>query len=116
MTDSNSQTALFDAPEQPATTPAPAPRPLTWEDFKPGDRVRFSDGTPPPPARFNKKLEAWNRKNWIGTVINTRPPCTWAPRGFITCTNDRYPPSSVITFEFTEPVSDRVRLIDGAQS
>lgn len=108
------QTALFNAPAQPATTPAP--RPLTWEDFKPGDRVRFSDGTPPPPARFNNKLKEWNRKNWIGTVIEVKPPCKWYARGQLLCSNDRYPASSVMVMQFNEPISDRVSLIDGVQS
>ena len=33
-----------------------------------GKRVQLSDGTPRPPERFNKKLQAWKNTNYEGTL------------------------------------------------
>lgn len=33
-----------------------------------GDLIRFSDGAPRPPERFNKKLSAWKNRNDVGTL------------------------------------------------
>ena len=38
-----------------------------------GALVRFSDGTPMPPARFNKKIAAWKRDNGVGRLVRKTP-------------------------------------------
>lgn len=39
-----------------------------------GALITFSDGTPRPPARFRKKLAAWERSNGSGRLIRKTPP------------------------------------------
>lgn len=38
-----------------------------------GALISFSDGTPQPPARFNKKLSAWKNSNGVGTLVQVCP-------------------------------------------
>ncbi|MFG1377313.1 hypothetical protein V5G24_21160 [Xanthobacter sp. VTT E-85241] len=38
-----------------------------------GALIRFSDGTPRPPARFTRKLAAWRRSNGVGRLIRKSP-------------------------------------------
>ncbi len=38
-----------------------------------GALLRYSDGQPRPPARFNKKLAAWERNNGVGRLIKKTP-------------------------------------------
>ncbi|MFG1314640.1 hypothetical protein [Xanthobacter autotrophicus] len=38
-----------------------------------GSLIRYSDGTPRPPARFSKKLAAWERRNGIGRLVKKEP-------------------------------------------
>lgn len=38
-----------------------------------GARIRYSDGTPRPPARFTRKLAAWQRSNGVGRLIRKSP-------------------------------------------
>jgi hypothetical protein len=38
-----------------------------------GAIVKFSDGTPRPPARFKKKLAAWENRNGSGRLVRKRP-------------------------------------------
>ena len=51
-----------------------------------GALIRYSDGTPKPPARFTKKLAAWERANGVGRLVKKEPPRsypTWtAPASF----------------------------------
>ena len=51
-----------------------------------GALIRYSDGSPKPPARFPKKLAAWERSNGVGRLVKKEPPrCypTWtAPASF----------------------------------
>ena len=51
-----------------------------------GALVRYSDGTPRPPARFTRKLSAWERNNGIGQLIKKAPgvqrPTYAMPAGF----------------------------------
>lgn len=53
------------------------PTPLTAAELlatvRLGDVVRFSNGEPQPPARFNKKLAAWKDKNATGVVTRIEP-------------------------------------------
>lgn len=51
-----------------------------------GALLRYSDGQPRPPARFNKKLAAWERTNGVGRLIKRTPaivrPTYSMPEGF----------------------------------
>ena len=51
-----------------------------------GALIRDTDGSPKPPARFTKKLAAWERSNGIGRIVKKEPPRpypTWtAPASF----------------------------------
>ncbi len=38
-----------------------------------GSLVRYSDGTPKPPARFTKKLAAWQNRNGVGRLVKKDP-------------------------------------------
>lgn len=39
-----------------------------------GALIRYTDGSPKPPARFSKKLAAWERSNGIGRLVKKEPP------------------------------------------
>ncbi|MGO4642486.1 hypothetical protein AB4Z43_29030 [Mesorhizobium sp. 2RAF45] len=43
-----------------------------------GSVLRYSDGTARPPARFRKKLSAWERRNGTGRLVKKEPPRTRA--------------------------------------
>ena len=51
-----------------------------------GALIRYTDGSPKPPARFTKKLAAWERSNGVGRLVKKEPPQlypTWtAPASF----------------------------------
>jgi hypothetical protein len=51
-----------------------------------GALIRYTDGSPKPPARFTKKLAAWERSNGVGRLVKKelpRPYPTWtAPASF----------------------------------
>ena len=51
-----------------------------------GALIRYTDGNPKPPARFTKKLAAWERSNGVGRLVKKelpRPYPTWtAPASF----------------------------------
>jgi hypothetical protein len=51
-----------------------------------GALIRYTDGSPKPPARFTKKLVAWERSNGVGRLVKKEPPRpypTWtAPASF----------------------------------
>jgi hypothetical protein len=51
-----------------------------------GALIRYTDGSPKPPARFTKKLTAWERSNGVGRLVKKeapRPYATWtAPASF----------------------------------
>ena len=51
-----------------------------------GALIRYTDGCPKPPARFTKKLAAWERSNGMGRLVKKEPPrsySTWtAPASF----------------------------------
>ena len=38
-----------------------------------GALIRYSNGAPRPPARFTRKLSAWERENGIGRLITREP-------------------------------------------
>lgn len=39
-----------------------------------GALIRYTDHTPKPPARFTKKLAAWERRNGVGRLVKKEPP------------------------------------------
>ena len=51
-----------------------------------GALIRYTDGSPKPPARFTKNLAAWERSNGVGRLVKKEPPRshpTWtAPASF----------------------------------
>ncbi len=51
-----------------------------------GALIRYTDNSPKPPARFTKKLAAWERSNGIGRLIKKEPQRTYptwiAPASF----------------------------------
>ena len=51
-----------------------------------GALIRYTDGSPKPPARFTKKLATWERSNGVGRLVKKEPPRpypTWtAPASF----------------------------------
>jgi hypothetical protein len=51
-----------------------------------GALIRYSDGSAKPPARFTKKLAAWERSNGLGRLVKKEAPrvhTTWtAPASF----------------------------------
>ena len=51
-----------------------------------GALIRYTDGSPKPPARSTKKLAAWERSNGVGRLVKKEPPRsypTWtAPASF----------------------------------
>jgi len=51
-----------------------------------GALIRYTDGSPKPPARFTKKLAAWEHSNGVGRLVKKEPPRpypTWtAPSSF----------------------------------
>ena len=39
-----------------------------------GALIRYTDGSPKPPARFTKKLAAWERSNGVGRLVKKELP------------------------------------------
>ena len=39
-----------------------------------GALIRYTDGSPKPPARFTKRLAAWERSNGVGRLVKKEPP------------------------------------------
>lgn len=46
-----------------------------------GSLIRYFDGTPRPPARFSKKLAAWERRNGTGRLVRKEPPREYGTYG-----------------------------------
>jgi hypothetical protein len=95
-----------------------------------GSIIRYSDGTPKPPARFKRKLAAWENNNSGGRLIRKTPsrdmPSCFLPAG-ITLHQDDFGGAGVVvlrvyktfsvncalTFIVTElPKSGSVRVLD----
>ena len=45
-----------------------------------GALIRYTDGCPKPPARFTKKLAAWERSNGVGRLVKKEPPRPYPTR------------------------------------
>ena len=94
-----------------------------------GALIRYTDGSPKPPARFTKKLAAWERSNGVGRLVKREPPRpypTWtaaasftlhegnfASEGVILVTIMRsHSADSPLTFEVVEePQPGQVRVL-----
>lgn len=50
-----------------------------------GTRVMVSDGTPPPPARFARKREAWELRNYEGVMVELQEGAASVQRGDLFC-------------------------------
>lgn len=51
---------------------------IVYDSAPLGSVIRYSDGTPKPPARFRKKLSAWESRNGAGRLVKKEPPRTRA--------------------------------------
>ena len=94
-----------------------------------GSLIRFSNGQPRPPARFSRKLRAWNNDNGMGRLVERSPehigasyrsPATFAlhlgnygSQGTILMVVRRiYSVESVLNFEIAEvPRPGMVRIL-----
>lgn len=94
-----------------------------------GSLIRFSNGQPRPPARFSRKLKAWNNDNGMGRLVerspehigtNYRSPATftlhlgnYGSQGTILMVVRRhYSVESVLNFEIAEmPRPGMVRIL-----
>ena len=94
-----------------------------------GALIRFSDGTPRPPVRFNRKLAAWENTNSRGRLTAKQPRrligSHWMPAGFqlhlgdygsgsvtIIVVTRHYQLTSPLTFEIIEvPQAGMVRVL-----
>lgn len=94
-----------------------------------GSLIAYSDGTSKPPARFTKKLAAWERRNGVGRLVRkeparerptySSPPCftlhegDFGERGIVLVTIMRtYGIDSDLTFRVVErPKVGQVRVV-----
>ncbi len=94
-----------------------------------GALIRYTDGSPKPPARFTKKLAAWVRSNGVGRLVKKEPPRpfptgtapasftlhegNFSSEGVILVTIMRsHPADSPLTFEvIEEPKVGQVRVL-----
>lgn len=64
-----------------------------------GSLVRYFDGTPKPPARFTKKLAAWETRNGVGRLVRRQPSrerATYTAPASITLHEGNFASGSVI--------------------
>ncbi|MCO5066790.1 MAG: hypothetical protein M9924_20660 [Rhizobiaceae bacterium] len=47
---------------------------IVYDSAPLGSVIRYSDGTARPPARFRKKLSAWESRNDAGRLVKKEPP------------------------------------------
>lgn len=51
---------------------------IVYDSAPLGSVIRYSDSTARPPARFRKKLSAWESRNGTGRLVRKEPPKTRA--------------------------------------
>jgi hypothetical protein len=78
-----------------------------------GALVRFSNGEPRPPARFTRKVEAWEHRNGTGRLVSKAPGAGRSPESFTLHLGDFGMQGSIIlvlhrTYEVTSPLSFEV--------
>lgn len=86
-----------------------------YDDAPLGSLIRYSDGTPKPPARFTKKLAAWERCNGLGRLVKKSPHrerATYTAAASITLHEGNFSSGSVIlvTVMNTYPVDSELRF------
>ncbi|RWK58592.1 hypothetical protein [Mesorhizobium sp.] len=70
-----------------------------YENAPLGSLINYGDHAPKPPARFTKKLAAWEGRNGIGRLVRKTPPrehATWPSPAAITLHEGDFSSGSVI--------------------
>jgi hypothetical protein len=76
--------------------------------------IRYSDGNPKPPARFTKKLAAWERSNGVGRLVKKELPRvypTWTAPASFTLHEGNFPSDGVILVTIMRSHSADSRLV-----
>jgi hypothetical protein len=79
-----------------------------------GALIRYTDGSPKPPARFTKKLAAWERSNGVGRLVKKEPPRpyqTWTAPASFTLHEGNFSSDGVILVTILRSHSADSRLI-----
>ena len=79
-----------------------------------GAPIRYTDGNPKPPARFIKKLAAWERSNGVGRLVKKEPPRvypTWTAPASFTLHEGNFSSDGVILVTIMRSHSADSRLI-----
>ena len=79
-----------------------------------GALIRYTDGSPKPPARFTKKLAAWERSNGVGRLVKKEPPRvypTWTAPASFTLHEGNFSSDGVILVTIMRSHSADSRLI-----
>ena len=79
-----------------------------------GALVRYTDGSPKPPARFTKKLAAWERSNGVGRLVKKEPPRvypTWTAPASFTLHEGNFSSNGVILVTIMRSHSAGSRLV-----
>ena len=79
-----------------------------------GALIRYTDGSPKPPACFTKKLATWERSNGVGRLVKKEPPrCypTWTASASFTLDEGNFASDRVILVTIMRSHSADSRLI-----
>ena len=79
-----------------------------------GALVRYTDGSPKPPARFTKKLAAWERSNGVGRLVKKEPPRvypTWTALAYVAVDVAQFSSDGVILVTIMRSHSADSRLV-----
>ena len=79
-----------------------------------GALIRYTDGSHKPPARFTKKLAAWERANGVGRLVKKEPPRsypTWTAPASFTLHEGNFSSDGVILVTIMRSHSADSRLI-----
>lgn len=79
-----------------------------------GALIRYTDGSPKPPARFTKKLAAWERSNGVGRLVKKEPPrpySTWTAPATFTLHEGNFSSEGVILVTIMRSHSADSRLV-----
>ncbi|RWD43466.1 hypothetical protein [Mesorhizobium sp.] len=72
---------------------------IVYDNAPLGSLIRYSDGTPKPPARFTRKRADWQRRNGLGRLVRKAPPRdrpTYSAPASITLNEGNFSSSGVI--------------------
>src|SRR3989338_7733372 len=79
-----------------------------------GALIRYTDGSPKPPARFTKKLAAWERSNGVGRLVKKEPPRvypTWTAPAYFTLHEGNFSAGGVLLVTIMGSHGGKRRLI-----